>query len=278
MHQSHNDSHDHQAEQFLSLVQHAHEGQVRAGNTPYWVHCLAVHDEIKKALSYEAHLDGHTVSNMLLAAKGHDLYEDTDVKPQQIIEQYGSDVHDLIREVTNADGDDHVHGYVEQVSNASEQAKIIKLGDLLDNYRSVKEQTEELGKKWITDWFLPIVEPMLAALQSSSFQQFPKAAAYLLGQVQKERDALLQKTKEQYTEGMSTVESLYAGETGSDHQKEVWDFDAFVQHYNTFAKKKGGWVYENDESPHALELAYRGSRCETLAQYAEVRFGVEQRT
>ena len=76
---------------------------------------------------------------------------------------------------------------------------------------------------------------------------------------------------------MSTVESLYAGEDDSRREKQLWDFDVFVQHYNAFADSRDGWYYENNSATHSLELAYQGSSCETLAQYAEVRFGVEQR-
>jgi len=261
---------------FDEIVRKYHSHQKRAGNRPYWEHCFSVAKAVEQALSKENRVDTNRMRQIVLAAKGHDLYEDTDVPSKTIVDQYGKGVHDLIQELTNAEGDDDVKGYVEKMRYASEEARLIKLADLLDNYRSVKKNMAELGREWIEGWFLKIVEPMYSQMRNTEFSEFPMAAEYLLRGVEKEREGLLQKVQEEYNTDMTSLEATSTLEGDMEH--EDWDFDSFVEKYNAIADRKGGWHYEENGSTKRLEANYRGSSCKTLDEFVEVRFDLEQRS
>lgn len=261
---------------FNELVRKYHAGQVRAGDIPYYEHCFSVAKAVEQALSEEGQVDANRLRRMILAAKGHDLYEDTDIPSETVVNRYGKDVHDLIKELTNVEGDDDVKDYVEKMKSASEEAKLIKLADLLDNYRSVQNNIAELGRKWIEGWFLKIVEPMYAEMHSVKFSEFPKAAEHLLHSVEKEREALLQKLQEEYNGNMTSLEATSTLEGGME--QEDWDYGSFVEKYNAIADRKGGWHYEENRATNNLEITFRGGSCKTLSEFAEVRFDLEQRS
>ncbi len=76
------------------FAREAHEGQQRASGEPYIVHPVAVALNLAKM-----HLDHET----LIAALLHDVIEDTDVTYQQIAENFGNTVAELVEGVSKLD-------------------------------------------------------------------------------------------------------------------------------------------------------------------------------
>src|SRR5699024_3090537 len=68
-----------------------HEGQYRISEEPYIIHTI----EVAKILA-ELKLDTHTVSAAFL----HDILEDTDISPYEIVKNFGEDVLKLVQGVT----------------------------------------------------------------------------------------------------------------------------------------------------------------------------------
>src|SRR5574344_941687 len=68
-----------------------HEGQYRISEEPYIIHPV----EVTKIL-----IDLRADTNTLIAALLHDVLEDTDTKPEEIDERFGSDVLTLVQGVT----------------------------------------------------------------------------------------------------------------------------------------------------------------------------------
>src|SRR5262247_4118258 len=78
----------------IAFMKSAHAGQTRKDGAPYWTHPLAVqkilHDEL-----------GVTDRAANLAALLHDTVEDTPVTLEQITQEFGADVAEYVRYLTN---------------------------------------------------------------------------------------------------------------------------------------------------------------------------------
>ena len=119
----------------------AHEGQVRKfQDVPYIVHPTAV-------ATYIEILGGTTTER--ITALLHDTVEDTDVTIEQIVEQFGFEVAQLVAELTidksdpAYEGNDGKRDYlIAKMLHMSEPALFIKLVDRLDNVCDLKAVTD----------------------------------------------------------------------------------------------------------------------------------------
>jgi hypothetical protein len=177
-------------QRFLALVEKLHEGHERLDQVE---HCKNVKNWLQRALEQET-VSGPTRKNMLLAALGHDLYEDVKPTPASVVAGYGSDaeVDRLIWFLTERPEDD-VAAYVEQVAGGPEEARLIKLCDGIDNYDGLvaksKVQTDPAG------WAQKVrkrMEPMFTRLESIPFRKYPKAGAWLSTELAARRQAFWQ--------------------------------------------------------------------------------------
>ena len=116
---------------------------------------------------------------MLDAALGHDLIEDTDITKDEIIKVSNERVLHLIEELSNPIDDAHTDEYMGQLSNASEEARIIKYCDLLENTTSVCYGLRDLGIDWFYDFYEPILKRTTDNLANTEFINYPKAANLL---------------------------------------------------------------------------------------------------
>src|SRR5215207_7242132 len=95
---------------------------------PYFNHLQSVANRIQG--------NGMTDPTVLAAAYLHDTVEDTDTSMQEIIEEFGADIAELVYWLTDAE-----HGNREarnlmsswRLARAPMQAKIIKFADIIDN-------------------------------------------------------------------------------------------------------------------------------------------------
>lgn len=168
----------------LALIQRVHEGQTRAdGSVPAWHHLDRVSRLLEQALAESAEGTAEERESIGLAGLGHDSLEDTEVTEAELENVFGRRGLELIVGMTNRLGDDDVAPYVRQVAAAEEGVRLIKLSDLYDNLTSVTFCLFVLKTPWAVDWFLPIVEPMIAAVMPTVFTTYPRAAERLKGMV-----------------------------------------------------------------------------------------------
>lgn len=167
----------------LDLMKKMHAGQFRAGNVPVWHHLSRVSRTLEVVLTSTQEGTKEERQAIVLAGFAHDALEDTEVTDEQLIAVSNERALALIKGMTNTEGDDHQTKYVEQVVGADEGTRLIKLSDLYDNLSGATFCMAELGVKWQETYFLPIVEPMIAALLPTSFTHYPDAAERLKGQV-----------------------------------------------------------------------------------------------
>lgn len=114
----------------LAIAQRAHEGTFRAdGRTPYIAHPMVVAAVVRAAGGGET---------AVAAALLHDVIEDTDMKPSELIELAGGDVADLVIELTFPNNmPDRRRRMVERVPSMSQDAKLIKLADIYCNLSDI---------------------------------------------------------------------------------------------------------------------------------------------
>ena len=131
------------------LAHRCHAGQTRRGGTPYIEHPHRVADMVM--LMNE---DGVLITDAMIAAAWlHDVYEDYDIQPRELIDATNKVVDGYVEELTNV--------YVKEaypefnrmarktaeairLANASPQAQIIKLCDRIDNLKTIHKK----GKKF----------------------------------------------------------------------------------------------------------------------------------
>src|SRR5690349_13122970 len=122
-------------QEMVSLVKQFHASQTRSNpQVPYWHHCVSVTEILSDALSETNEIsDPPLLQDLLIASLGHDLYEDTKARREDISKRFSARSDELIWHLTNEHGDHDRSAYVGKISAAPEEAKLIKLADLTEN-------------------------------------------------------------------------------------------------------------------------------------------------
>lgn len=124
----------------------AHKGQKRKSGEPYVEHCLEV-----AFILAEQHMDSTTIAAGLV----HDVVEDTDITIEQMREEFGDEIADLVDGVTKIGAFKYASREEQQVeyfrkmllSMAKDiRVILIKLADRLHNMRTLEHMTEEKQK------------------------------------------------------------------------------------------------------------------------------------
>ena len=166
-----------------TLVVDAHAAQRRnGGRVPYSVHVLSVGTILEDTLELGGECtDDALRHDLYLAAIAHDLYEDTPVARDQIRARFGARVDQLIESMTNRAGDADRGAYLARLREASEEVRLIKLADLVDNVTSCAYGIHDLTHAWVATTFVPMAIDMLEAVGRPVGRRFAKTEAILLG-------------------------------------------------------------------------------------------------
>jgi len=124
----------------MNLVQQAellaetkHKGQFRKdGKTKYFEHLKNVVSELKSM--------GITDENMLCAGWLHDTIEDTNTDYDEIYKKFNRKIADYVASVTKDTRlikEEQEKQYIIQLEIAPWQAKVVKLGDIIANFRDL---------------------------------------------------------------------------------------------------------------------------------------------
>jgi len=128
---------------------HTQVGQLRKyTQQPYQVHLKAVAQMVAEVTDDE---------EMIAAAWLHDTVEDTEATFQDIELEFGTEVADLVSQLTDvsktADGNRAVRKAIDRahLAQASPRAKTIKLADLIDNCRDITRNDENFARVFVTE-------------------------------------------------------------------------------------------------------------------------------
>lgn len=133
------------------FAEKAHEAveQVRKyTGDPYIVHPIAVAELLATVTSDEA---------VIAAALLHDTLEDTKVTEDEILEAFGEDVLQLVKEVTDvskpSDGSRKIRKDMDRlhISRASPRGKSIKLADLINNTQSITDHDRDFARVYMRE-------------------------------------------------------------------------------------------------------------------------------
>ncbi len=175
----------------LDFVRRRHGGLPERSDGPAWRHLDRVSRLLEAVLGDAGEGSADERAEIAVAALGHDTLEDTPTTADELAAVFGPRGVALIEGMTNRFGDDHPAPYVKQVAGAEEAVRLIKLADLFDNCSGVTYNIGRLGSKWAESYFLPIVEPMIAAVTETGFAVYPRTAARLKDMVRTVRVLLL---------------------------------------------------------------------------------------
>ena len=145
------------------------QGDLIPPKVPYIDHLFGVKSILSYALTkFNECEDPQLFADMCNAALGHDLIEDTDVDEETIIKTTNNRVLSLITELTNPVDDNHTDLYMQQLSMASEEARLIKYADLIENTTSVCYNSHIVGEAWIKNFYHPY-KKLRSHLKTHSF-------------------------------------------------------------------------------------------------------------
>ena len=121
------------------MAQNVHQFQQRNDGTPYFWHP----SRVAKILLGEL---GITDSDLICAALLHDVLEDSDIlTPKVLAFNFGDYVGDIVETLTKEIGikdgplrEKIDQEYIERLQNSSEDCRIVKLADRLDNLRCIQ--------------------------------------------------------------------------------------------------------------------------------------------
>lgn len=94
-------------------------------------------------------------SELIVAGLLHDVLEDTSVTYKQLVTEFGEEIADLVVEVTDGDvegnRDYRMRTHAARLGTASNDAKTIKLADILDNTKDIAEQNRSFSKIYLAE-------------------------------------------------------------------------------------------------------------------------------
>lgn len=167
-----------------ALTRLAHAGQTRnGGRVPYWVHTDGVAELCRHVVGLSDEV-GEAAGDLVLAAHGHDLFEDTWVTPELIRREFGDRVARWIGDLTNERGDHDRAAYLRHLATAGEEVRLVKCADLVDNMLSVAYGIHDLGLPWTRTFFLPIASDTRTVLAAAPFRRLTVSGRAMLDSVE----------------------------------------------------------------------------------------------
>ncbi len=163
----------------LVFFRQAHGKQAYKDGLLYWHHLYTVATILKTALDETKEMDDETKKALIIAAFGHDSLEDTTATAEEVEKKFGLLVLEFINGLTNKVGDYDTRNYEEQVINAREEIRLLKMCDSIDNYHRVAYRVTDNGAEWLEEKVLPIMENMYKKILETNFVKYPKTAERL---------------------------------------------------------------------------------------------------
>jgi guanosine-3',5'-bis(diphosphate) 3'-pyrophosphohydrolase len=166
----------------FAAERHAQQRRKGAAGEPYVNHVIEVAGLVAMALE-------EPDTNLVMAALLHDTIEDTATTQGELIERFGSDVADLVVELTDDKSlpkAERKRLQVEHAHKKSKRAQMIKVADKISNLRSIlasppadwdyerKQQYFAWAKRVVDGLTTP--NPMLKAEFESAWKRFDEVA------------------------------------------------------------------------------------------------------
>lgn len=136
----------------LEYATEKHKGQIRKGynHKPYITHPLEVSKLVEKYMKDDPEMEKYKVAALL-----HDTLEDTDATYEELEKLFGTDIADIVQEVTNDDDEKERLGkdvYLAlKLSSMKQKTLTLKLCDRLHNVTELIYDSEEFNEKYVRE-------------------------------------------------------------------------------------------------------------------------------
>jgi (p)ppGpp synthase/HD superfamily hydrolase len=146
----------------FAAERHAHQKRKGAAGEPYVNHLIEVAQLVSMAIP-------EPDTNLVMAALLHDTIEDVGVTGEELTQRFGSDVAELVTEVTDDKSlpkAERKRLQIEHAPNLSVRAQAIKLADKISNLRAILASPpadwDYERKKQYFDWGKRVVDGLSA--------------------------------------------------------------------------------------------------------------------
>lgn len=127
----------------------AHQGQKRFGEKH---EDYIIHPENVARIVYRVK-KSHKIADLIAAAYLHDVIEDTEINPEEILKEFGEVVYSLVKELTSDKEQIKLKGkenyLIDKMLHMSNWGLVLKLADRLNNLKDVKEYLKSSDPKLV---------------------------------------------------------------------------------------------------------------------------------
>lgn len=130
----------------LDFARLAHDGQKRDEGTPYIAHPIRVACVLLHELS-------HMESKLVCTALLHDVIEDCNITTRELKNNFNDEIAMMVKVLSKDPRiENHKRIYYENIVNASDEIKLVKVCDRLDNLRSLRfSQNKTKVKRYLAE-------------------------------------------------------------------------------------------------------------------------------
>ncbi|MEP7167472.1 MAG: hypothetical protein ABI758_05845 [Candidatus Woesebacteria bacterium] len=136
-------------------------------------HVIEVAECLAELLSDEKGISLDQKMDLIHAALGHDLFEDTGVQPENVEKRWGRIAVHYIHELTNVKGDGDFDEYIESLKVAVEEVRLLKLADIIVNIENSINIIATIDRSWLSTFWLPLIERYRESFFSIPWELYP---------------------------------------------------------------------------------------------------------
>lgn len=188
-----------EAMEILVNQYHAMQRRNNNPNIQYTEHLKGVASVLETVAESCNEIPDSVLKDMIPAALGHDLLEDTAIAEYTIRDTTNGTVLQLIKELSNPNDDAHLDDYMTKLASDSEEARLIKYADLIENTSSfcysLHESNIDNPVQRARNYYIPFLARTTEVLAKTSFEKYPKTAEAMRLTLKVYTDLLLSRVK-----------------------------------------------------------------------------------
>lgn len=156
----------------LQFMRTAFGEQTDATNVPKWLHSFEVMYFLATQLTPE--IQPQAQKQLLRAALGHDLLEDTALTCAALEKQWGTRTSSWIHDLTKfaADGSDS-RDYIHHLAGCNEHVWLVKLADIYCNAQNTIRVYDTVDTVWLDQFWLPLLKQYLDWIEQLTWKKTP---------------------------------------------------------------------------------------------------------
>ncbi|MFQ5662098.1 MAG: hypothetical protein ACE5F2_02505 [Candidatus Paceibacteria bacterium] len=149
-----------------------------------WDHALDTALVLEKSILGQGEISLDKTKHLFLGALGHDILEDTAIKPDELQRMWGDKAFKYIQALTNVKGDGDFSDYMQNLKIAEEEVLLIKLADILSNITNTTKNFKKIDIDWIKTFWLPLLLKYKKELFTRKFLKYPKTAGAMIEEIE----------------------------------------------------------------------------------------------